>query len=110
MFDGVIGVPRTARLLPPKGCLHVMCRGNNRQATFLSDQDFRFYYNLLLKLKDENSIDIYHYCLMSNHVHLILSLYRESNLARYMKQVNLSYFHYFKRLNKYSGHLIAGQV
>ena len=102
-------MPRTARLIPPEGCLHVICRGNNQQTIFQSDQDFRFYYDLLLQLKEENSIEIYHYCLMNNHVHLIISLHKNSTLARYMKQVNLSYFHYFKRQNKYSGHLWQGR-
>lgn len=102
-------MPRKARLLPPEGCLHVISRGNNRQDVFRSSQDFDVYYDRLLQRKKENEIEIYHYCLLNNHVHLILYIYKDSSVARFMKQVNLSYYHYFKKKNDYSGHLWQGR-
>ena len=42
---------------------------------------------------------------MSSHIHLIVHVNEESSLSKYMKQVNLKYFHYFKRKNTYVGHL-----
>jgi putative transposase len=100
---------RISRPIPADGCLHVMCRGNNRQFIFNSEDDFRYYYELLRDLREENHIDIYHYCLMSNHLHMIVSLYEDSTLSKYMKQVNLGFFHYFKKQYDYSGHLWQGR-
>jgi putative transposase len=81
-----------------------MCRGNNKQLIFRSAEDKLKYYSLLFELKDENGIDILHYCLMDNHLHLIVWIREESKLARFMLQVNLAYFHYFKRTYGYDGH------
>jgi putative transposase len=67
-------MPRSSRPIPADGCLHVMCRGNNRQFIFNSEDDFRYYFELLRDLREETHIDIYHYCLMSNHLHMIVSL------------------------------------
>lgn len=102
-------MPRSHRPIPPDGCLHIMCRGNNKQLIFNSDEDFQYYCEQLCELKEENQIEIYHYCLMSNHVHLIARIRAGSTLPKYMKQVNLSYFYYFKRQHAYSGHLWQGR-
>jgi len=61
-------MPRSKRLLPACGPLHIMCRGNNRQDIFKKQEDKKKYYFLLLELKEENKIKILHYCLMDNHV------------------------------------------
>ena len=81
-----------------------MCRGNNKQVIFRSSEDKFKYYSLLFDLKEENLIWILHYCLMDNHLHLIVWVQENSRLARFMLQVNLSYFHYFKRRYGYDGH------
>lgn len=86
-----------------------MCRGNNKRIIFRDDQDKWHYLFLLLKFRDENKISIYHYCLMNNHVHLIVVPEFQSTLSRYMKQVNLSYFWYYKRKYGYTGHLWQGR-
>jgi len=102
-------MPRSARPIPEEGCLHIMCRGNNRQYIFLCGDDFQYYYELLHDLKEENRIAIYHYCLMSNHIHIIAGVGEESSLSRYMKQVNLGYYYYYKRQHDYCGHLWQGR-
>lgn len=84
--------------------MHVVCRGNNRQNVFYSDSDKLKYYMLLKDLKTENGIDVFHYCLMDNHIHSILSPKPQNTLSRFMKQVNLAYFHYYRKLKGYFGH------
>jgi len=59
---------------------------------------------LLRELKDENKIDIFHYCLMNTHIHIILNLNPDSTLSKFMKQLNLTYFHYYRKKYGYSGH------
>ncbi len=89
-------MPRDARLIPAEGFLHVMCRGNNRRKLFLRPRDFKTYYLFLKKLKEEEALKIFHYCLMPNHVHLLVGVNTESNLSRFMQRVNLKYFYYYR--------------
>jgi putative transposase len=96
---------RAKRIIPHEGAMHIMCRGNNKQAILTEYQDKWMYYSLLKKYKDENSVNIYHYCILNNHVHLIIKLNPQSHLSRFMKQVNLSYFLYYKNIYGYWGHI-----
>lgn len=98
-------MPRQARIIPPEGFLHVISRGNNRRKLFLVKNDFRIYYMLLNKLKEEESIRIYHYCLMSNHVHLLAGVGESSNISRFMKRLGLKYFYHYRKKHNYTGHL-----
>jgi putative transposase len=98
-------MPRTKRVIPYNAVLHVVSRGNNRQKVFHSENDKLRYYTLLKQLKEENKLDILHYCIMDNHVHLILKLNTESSLSKFMKQLNLTYFCYYRKLYNYIGHL-----
>ena len=97
-------MPRSKRIVPLDAALHVICRGNNRQNVFHSDSDKLRYYTLIKELKDEAIISAYHYCLMDNHIHLILRLNQESKLSKFMKQLNLTYFHYYRKIYGYFGH------
>lgn len=97
-------MPRTRRVLPPNAVLHIVSRGNNRQPVFYSDTDKLRYYSLAHKFKEENSISILHYCFMDNHVHIIVSLTPRSTLSKFMKQLNLTYFHYYRKRYVYCGH------
>lgn len=97
-------MPRAKRIIPDNAALHVISRGNNRSTIFHSDNDKLRYYTLLGELKDENKIDVFHYCLMNTHVHIILNLNPNSTLSRFMKQLNLTYFHYYRKKYGYFGH------
>jgi putative transposase len=102
-------VPRTRRLIPVDAAIHVVNRGNNRQYILSSDEDKKHYCCLLRELKEENKITIFHYCLMDNHPHLILWLNNESKISKFMKQLNLCYFNYYRKKYGYSGHLWEGR-
>jgi putative transposase len=96
---------RANRLIFPNSTFHVISRGNNKEDVFRSERDKYEYYRLLADAKDEDVISIFHYCLMSNHVHLIVWLTEQSLLSRFMKRVNLAYCRYFQRIYGHSGHL-----
>lgn len=100
---------RTRRLIPHETALHIMCRGNNKQKIFIHDADKLYYYSLMLQLKKENSITVFHYCLMDNHVHLIVWLNSNSKISKFIKQLNLSYFYYYHKRYDYTGHLWQGR-
>jgi putative transposase len=100
---------RIARLVPDNGYLHVMCRGNNRRKVFFKACDYRVYLDLVAEYKKEESITIIHYCLMPNHVHFLLNVTPESNLASFMKRLNLNYFFHYRKKRTYVGHLWQGR-
>jgi putative transposase len=100
---------RGARLVPENGYLHVMCRGNNRRNVFIKPKDYQFYLWLAGKYKREAAIKIVHYCIMPNHVHFLLEVAPESNLASFMKRLNLVYFFHFRKKREYVGHLWQGR-
>lgn len=102
-------MPRTRRLAPVDTALHIMCRGNNKQNIFNTECDKLRYYSLIRNLKEDNKIAIYHYCFMSNHLHLVVWLTAKSKLSKFMKQLNLSYFSYYKKRYDYTGHLWQGR-
>jgi len=103
-------MPRTSRYIPPQdAALHIMTRGNNHQCLFNSDEDKIRYLLLLRRLKDENNLDIFHYCLMNTHVHLIVWLRKNSCLSKFMKQINLCYYNYYNKIYGYAGHLCQGR-
>lgn len=94
-------MPRNARLLVPNGIYHVLCRGNNRQEIFKDGPDRQKFLSLLLRYKKRYDVAIFHYCLMSNHVHLIVQAPRETALSRSMHGLDLTYAQHFRR--KYGG-------
>lgn len=102
-------MPRKRRFAPVDSALHIMCRGNNRQNIFNNDSDKLHYWSLLKALKEENNIDIFSYCIMDNHIHLIIWISCASNLPKFMKQLNLSYFSYYKKSYGYWGHVWQGR-
>jgi putative transposase len=65
-------MPRKARIVVPGVAHHVVQRGHNRKVVFAADEDFQFYLDNLAELKGELDVRFYAYCLMTNHVHLLL--------------------------------------
>ena len=97
-------MPRQARIFSVRGVYHIMMRGNDKRRIFLDDDDRRrFIFTLFEKTSEENA-DIYAYCLMNNHVHLLLHE-KEYNIARLMKRINVSIAYHFNKKYKRVGHL-----
>jgi len=102
-------MPKIRRIIPVNAAMHLISRGNNRQYVFNNDADKLHYYSLMLELKQENNITVFHYCLMDNHPHLIVWLNDKSRLSKFMKQLSLSYYTYYKKSYGYNGHLWQGR-
>jgi putative transposase len=102
-------MPRTARLIMDNAVYHVMARGNQKQATFVEEADFLTYIDLLKHYKTKYQFKLYAYCLMPNHVHLILKVKKGSNLGKIMQGVNLTYAILFNGKYKKIGHLWQGR-
>ena len=65
-------MPRMGRIVLPNYPHHVVQRGHNRPVVFAAEQDYQRYISDLRELKDVFGVKVYAYCLMTNHVHLLL--------------------------------------
>ncbi|MEN6375208.1 MAG: transposase [Smithella sp.] len=98
-------MPRTARIAPKKFIYHVLTRGNNKQDIFVDEEDHRKYIEILRKYKEKYGYKLYHYVLMTNHVHLVIEPTAQGGeLSQIMKGINLSYAQHFKKKYQYTGH------
>lgn len=97
-------MPRKAREKSGSGIYHVILRGANRQEIFHEDEDCQEFLATLARYKTKASLNIYAWCLMSNHVHLLL---REGNedLSLTMKRIGVSFVHYYNNKYRTNGHL-----
>lgn len=102
-------MPRIFRIQPEEGVFHILTRGNNRQKVFEDTLDYKSYLELVRTYKHEHKFLFYHYCLMPNHVHFIIETTPQTNLAKFMKQVNLAYLYHYKKRYGYYGHLWQGR-
>ena len=103
-------MPRKARVIVPNCPHHIVQRGHNKNATFVLEQDFRYYLETLRKFKNEYSIKIYAWCLMTNHVHLILEPNDDNeSISKLMKRLAGRQSAYVNKLEKRSGTLWEGR-
>lgn len=98
-------MPRTARLVVPGLPHHVTQRGNRRQPTFFCDSDYRFYMKLLARWCEQSATAVWAWCLMPNHVHLILVPSSESGLAAALRPAHGRYSSFVNAREGWTGHL-----
>lgn len=97
-------MPRNAREKSETGIYHIMVRGINRQDIFHDEYDYQRYLDTLCRVKEENGLKVLGYCLMSNHLHLLINE-GKADISRVMKQVGTSYAYRFNRKYDRSGHV-----
>lgn len=98
-------MPRAARITMENTCYHIITRGNQKQSVFLNPQDYQRYLNILNKYKKRYNFKLYCFCLMPNHVHLIIEVEEPDILKKIMHGLNLSYTLFFNFKYKKVGHL-----
>ena len=97
-------VPRCARLKSENGFYHICVRGNNKQAIFQDDRDREEYLIRLSQYKERYKMRIFAYCLMTNHVHLLI-YDNGQDISKFMQGLSLSYVIYFNKRYNRTGHL-----
>jgi putative transposase len=103
-------MPRKARVLVPNCPHHIVQRGHNRKAVFLSDQDYQYYLENLREWKKELGIKLYAWCLMTNHIHIIAEPGKDAmTLSSLMKRINGRQSAYVNKLEGRSGSLWEGR-
>ena len=100
------GPPSTT--IAPGVLYHVIVRGNQRQKTFLNDRDYQAYLDRLAKYRRKYNYSVHAYCLMPNHVHLLVESSAHP-LAKFMQGLQQSYTQYFNLKHHKTGHLFEGR-
>jgi putative transposase len=98
-------MPRNARTVAPGIPYHITQRGTNRQRVFFSAADRLLYLRLIRERLDAAGVGVLAYCLMSNHVHLVVAPEREDSLASLFGYVNGRYAQALNIRKGRSGHL-----
>ena len=97
-------MPRTQRQKSASGIYHVMIRGINRQRIFEDDEDNLKILECLQKYKAGGEFKLYAYCLMGNHLHLLINE-KDDNLSQILKQVGTRFVYWYNWKYQRSGHL-----
>ena len=101
-------MPRQPRIQGNTGIYHAMVRGINKRDIFLDDFDRLRFIDTLRRMNTEGEYSLYGYCLMRNHVHLLIKEEADP-LHRTMKRIGVSYSYYFNKKYKRVGHLFQGR-
>ncbi|HBY62490.1 MAG TPA: transposase [Solibacterales bacterium] len=98
-------MPRTSRVVAVGSPHHVTQRGNHRLDVFTSDQLRRVYLGLLKEHGGRYGLRVLAYCLMSNHVHLVVAPERETSLAATLRHAHGRFAQYWNTVHEQTGHL-----
>lgn len=95
---------RKARMRSRSQVYHILLRGTEKQDIFIEDEDKRKMLQILKEKKRDKAFFIYAYCILNNHIHLVI---REGsdNISRILKKAATSYASYFNKKYSRSGHV-----
>ena len=105
----LVTMPRVARIVCPGAAHHVTQRGNRGQDIFLNDEDRATFMRLLRKYAIQQMVTVQAYCLMSNHLHLIVTPESLTALSSVMHPVHLRYAQHVNDKHSWSGHVFASR-
>jgi putative transposase len=105
----LLSMPRTLRLILPGVAVHIVQRGNNRVACFRQDGDYLVYLAHLRQLAEKYDCGVHAYCLMTNHVHLLVTPHEAAACTGLMRDLGQRYVQYFNRRHARSGTLWEGR-
>jgi putative transposase len=98
-------MPRIARIVATSYPHHITQRGNNRATVFFDDEDRQTYLRLLAGYSQKHRLQIWAYCLMNNHIHLLAVPETETSLSRGIGLTNQVYTQYINRKLHQSGRI-----
>ena len=97
-------MPRAARKVSASGVYHIVLRGINKQTIFFDDEDKEVFVNRLKLTKQDTPYDMYAFCIMSNHIHLLIKE-TETAPGKVMQKILCSYVHWYNRKYERIGNL-----
>lgn len=101
-------MPRVPRLHSTGNVFHVMLRGNNRQIIFEDEEDALKFLETLHECRNASECEIYAFCLMSNHIHLLIRPGREP-LGKFIQRTASRYVYWYNAKHERVGHLFQGR-
>lgn len=101
-------MPRKPRERSSTGIYHVMAKGVGGQDIFHDNKDRQKYISIMTKYKDICQYDLYGYCLMRNHVHLLIKECAQT-VSQVMRRIGTSYAYWYNLKYERSGHLFQGR-
>jgi putative transposase len=102
-------MPRLARTVFADVPHHVTQRGNRKENVFFVYNDYRTYLEWLGQYSQEYGVEILAYCLMTNHVHLIVIPRKTDSLEKTFKPLHMRYAQWINRRKGWKGHLWQGR-
>jgi putative transposase len=102
-------MPRLARFVVPDVALHIVQRGHDKRDCFREESDYLVYLTNLRELVAKTGCALHSYCLMTNHVHLLLTPPTLTACAFLMRNLGQRYVQYFNRRYRRSGTLWEGR-
>ncbi|MDP4086779.1 MAG: transposase [Bacillota bacterium] len=97
-------MPRKAREKSSNDTYHIMLRGINKQTIFEDDEDKTRFLNTLKRYKEISKYQLYGYCLMDNHIHLLIKELEEP-ISESIKRISSSYVYWYNMKYERCGHL-----
>ena len=101
-------MPRMPRKVSCTKVYHVILRGNDKQDIFLDEQDYKKFIKEILNTKEKYEYELYAYCLMTNHVHLII-YDKNDKLSKIIQSLAITYSPYFSKKYEKTGHLFQNR-
>lgn len=98
-------MPRKARKSQISGYYHVMSQGINKEYIFNKKLYIEKYKKLMLDKSKDLDINILSYCIMNNHVHILINTSKISDLSKYMQKLNTTYSNFYNKINKRVGYV-----
>ena len=89
-------MPRTARQREEQGLHHIVVQGKRREHIFALDSDKELYIDTLLRYKEKTQIRLYAYCILDNHLHVVLQETEEEDVSSFMRRVGVSYAYWYR--------------
>ena len=103
-------MPRQARVIVPGLPHHIVQRGHNKQPVFIEDRDFQYYLDNLQEWKHTLGLEVFSYCLMTNHVHLVVKATDElTAIPQLMKRLAGRQTRFVNKLEQRTGSLWEGR-
>src|ERR1700733_2793698 len=107
LVGGTMG--RYARITHPGLIYHVIKRGNNRGVVFAEEEDYQHYLNTLQRYKKKYGFKLFAYCLMTNHVHLLIKVGQEGTISRIVQSITIAHTRYYNYIYHQCGHVWQGR-
>lgn len=102
-------MPRTKRILVDNGYYHIVTRGIDRRKLFRYNQDYKYFLKVIRKYLAKFKIYIINYCLMPNHMHLLVLTENSQDLPKFMQAILQVYASYLRAKYHYIGFIFQNR-